>query len=64
MLAAPARPIEQVAIDQVRYLASLSLVSSEKVAETEAETRRLQKPDLKPNEIVSFLDEHMLARTG
>lgn len=59
MLAAPARPLEQVAADQVRYLASLSLVSPEKVTETEAEIRRIQKPDLKPNEIVSFLDEHM-----
>ena len=59
LLAANTRPIEQIAVDQVRYLASLNDRPAEEgqkqIAAAEEAAKKIESPNLKPGETVSFL---------
>lgn len=59
MLAGNTRPIEQLALDQVRYIASLNGAPNEEeqkqVAKVEENVKQIESPDLKPGDSVTFL---------
>ncbi|MGB0035572.1 MAG: alpha/beta fold hydrolase [Candidatus Acidiferrales bacterium] len=59
MLAGNTRPIEQLALDQVRYIASLNGAPNEdeqkQIAKVEENVRQIESSDLKPGDSVTFL---------
>lgn len=59
LLAGNTRPIEQLAVDQVRYLASLKGDPSEEeqkqIAAVEEAAKKIESPNLKPGDTVTFL---------
>jgi uncharacterized protein len=59
MLAANTRPIQQLAVEQVRYLASANGPPNEdaqkQIAAAEEAVKKIESPNLKPGETVSFL---------
>ncbi len=59
MLAANTRPIEQLALEQVRYIAAASGTPTEEeqkqIAAVEETTKKIESPGLKPGDTVTFL---------
>lgn len=59
LLAGNTRPIEQLAVDQVRYLASLKGDPSDEeqrqIAAVEEAAKKIESPNLKPSDTVTFL---------
>ena len=59
ILGANTRPIEQVIVEQVRYLAGKSGAAADEaarqVSDVEAAEKQIESPDLKPGDIVSLL---------
>ena len=59
LLAAPTEPIEQLALEQIRYIASLTGIPSQQAQEqikmAEDSVKQIGSPDLKPGDTVTFL---------
>lgn len=59
MLGANARPLEQVVLEQIHYLASLKGAPTEaeqqRITAVEEAVKQIESPDLKPDEVVPFL---------
>ena len=60
LLSAPSEPIEQLAIEQMRYIASLTGVPSQQAQQqiqiAEDSARQIESADLKPGDTVNFLN--------
>lgn len=59
MLAANTRPLEQVVLEQIHYLASLNGTATEeeqkRITAVEDAVKQIESPDLKPGDVVPFL---------
>ena len=63
MLAANARPLEKVVLEQIHYLATMSGTPTEaeqkRIAAAEDGAKQIEKPDLKPDDKIDFLGATM-----